>query len=277
MSKVLFSLILLGAALFCQAQTPEEARSQLAEAVGQAQGSLPRKSAFLTFTALQLSDDELEVRFRVDESCIRAEHYLRLLNDSRGQAFSVFNARNDNFPRLLLASGLGLHLWVSGSRSGKTSELRMSASALKALRKQLEADEQAGQNEFEEADSIQTEFSGELESLIRAGLPQDVGYGMQLTDLQEGPSFVLFRLTTDETVLTHRLLATASERSMALVSEALLASLLRSGSGYLKLLCSFYAQRGKGLKLVADTGSDTSPAVFLVTARQLAAACNSGR
>lgn len=183
MKKIVLFFALTLTSVFSYGQSQREF---LRLALSAANSELPMANGFITIEKLELVGDDIVFYTTIDEEMVTLDElssgYSRNKSDVIANAF----ANNRDFAEVIKEYGVGVRYIISGNRSENKLDFQFSNEDL-----MVALDNPVQHNDF---------VNGILADTNK-GLPMDMGYGMQMTEIFMENNYLCYQIKVDESII----------------------------------------------------------------------------
>lgn len=188
MKKIVLFFALALTSVFSYGQSQREL---LRLGLSAANSELPMANGFITIEKLELVGDDIVFYTTIDEEMVTLDElssgYSRNKSDVIANAF----ANNRDFAEVIKEYGVGVRYIISGNRSKNKLDLQFSNEDLMV----------ALDNPVQHNDIVKGILAD-----TNKGLPMDMGYGMQMTEIFMENNYLCYQIKVDESIMTLSLL-----------------------------------------------------------------------
>ena len=266
MKKFYLSLVLaMVCVLGLEAQTPAELRAQFAQAIQTYQKKLPKKyENGVKITQVEVTDSDFVIYIDVtDEQVGDFEQFKTMLSLYKGNFVKTLYDAKDAEVALFAKTGLNLKVNIRVMPSKKETVLTMTAAELAELHKGL----------FVNADLLPA-----IVEEMRKMLPQDWGDGLSLTDLYLEKDNLVYKIKTDESVLTIDLLNMLDDKDGEdVIKTMVLNEITISGDDGVKAFANTLIRAHLGIKVVFWSDQSVKRLTFFISPEEIESQMNAMR
>jgi len=266
MKKFYLSLVLaMVCVLGLEAQTPAELRAQFAQAIQTYQKKLPKKyENGVKITQVEVTDSDFVIYIDVtDEQVGDFEQFKTMLSLYKGNFVKTLYEAKDAEVALFAKTGLNLKVNIRVMPSKKETVLTMTAAELAELHKGL----------FVNADLLPA-----IVEEMRKMLPQDWGDGLSLTDLYLEKDNLVYKIKTDESVLTIDLLNMLDDKDGEdVIKTMVLNEITISGDDGVKAFANTLIRAHLGIKVVFWSDQSVKRLTFFISPEEIESQMNAMR
>lgn len=174
-----------------QAQIQDSIQNEALDALKQeviyANKQLPISIGPYRMQSMDISGNYYTVYIAADENQIDLDEYADEMIKDRTNVIALVSGNHKDFAALLVQSGLNLKLVISGSQSNRQRIVCLTADEIKRCA---------------ESDYDAKDYLVEMVEEINQGLPEDQGDGLLLTSLGIEGNDIVYKMLTDESVVT---------------------------------------------------------------------------
>ena len=266
MKKFYLSLVLaMGCVLGLEAQTQTELRTQFAQAIQALQKNLPKEYGNgVKLTRVEVTDSDFVMYIDVpDEQVGDFEQFKTMLSLYKGNFVKTLYEAKDAEVALFAKTGLNLKVNISVMPSKKETVLTMTAAELAELHKGL----------FVNADQLPS-----IVEEMRKTLPQEWGDGLSLTDLYLEQDNLVYKIKTDESVLTINLLNMVDDKDGEdVIKTMVLNEITISEDDGVKAFANTLIRAHLGIKLVFWSDQSVKRVTFFISPEEIESQVNAMR
>lgn len=191
---IIFSLLI---SFYSYALDKYEALSIIKQSVEESKTQLPLKVSNITFQSVEIRDNDYICNIIIDEDKIDYEYYYETMSENKMDAFSRTAGNKPAFAEAFAKSGLNYVINITGEQSHRQRQIFLSSKEINSSltsRKNTQLD-----------DNI-NDFISEAVEGMKEDLPEDWGDGLTLTDVYIENKYLVYKIHTDESILTIGLL-----------------------------------------------------------------------
>ena len=236
-----------------QDQVKNEAIVALQQDLEQANKQLPISIAYFTMQRMEIVGNDYTVYMTVDETQIDLDEYVNDLNKNKSNVLSLVSGNHENFSDLLVKSGLNLKFVVLGKQSERQKEVVLSTDEIK---------ENVG------ADYDAKDLMIETVEDMKQDLPEDWGDGLSLTSVYIDGNYVVYKIKTDETIITIELLKQYALKGNDM-EDSILEELNSTTDPSEKMFYKYLKDSGMGIKYVYFGNNPNDSAVVTITPKMI--------
>ena len=257
MKKFYLSLVLaMVCVLGLEAQTPAELRAQFAQSIQTYQKKLPKKyDNGVKITQVEVTDNDFVMYIDVpDEQVGDFEQFKTMLSLYKGNFVKTLYEAKDVEVALFAKTGLNLKVNIRAMPSKKETVFAMTAAELE-LAKGL---------------SVNPDQLPSIVEEMRKTLPQEWGDGLSLTDLYLEQDNLVYKIKTDESVLTINLLDKVdNEDGENTVKYVVLTEITALGDDNVKAFVNALIEVRLGIKIVFWSDQSAKQVTFFVSPEEV--------
>ena len=257
MKKFYLSLVLaMVCVLGLEAQTPAELRAQFAQSIQTYQKKLPKKyDNGVKITQVEVTDNDFGMYIDVpDEQVGDFEQFKTMLSLYKGNFVKTLYEAKDVEVALFAKTGLNLKVNIRAMPSKKETVFAMTAAELE-LAKGL---------------SVNPDQLPSIVEEMRKTLPQEWGDGLSLTDLYLEQDNLVYKIKTDESVLTINLLDKVdNEDGENTVKYVVLTEITALGDDNVKAFVNALIEVRLGIKIVFWSDQSAKQVTFFVSPEEV--------
>ena len=265
MKKFYLSLVL---AMLCvlglEAQTPAELRVQFAQLIQTYQKKLPKKyDNGVKITQVEVTDNDFVMYIDVpDEQVGDFEQFKTMLSLYKGNFVKMLYEAKDAEVALFAKTGLNLKVNIRAMPSKKETVFAMTAAELE-LAKGL---------------SVNPDQLPSIVEEMRKTLPQEWGDGLSLTDLYLEKDNLVYKIKTDESVLTINLLNMVDDKDGEdVIKTMVLNEITISGDDGVNAFANTLIRVHLGIKLVFWSDQSVKRVTFFISPEEIESQVNAMR
>ena len=265
MKKFYLSLVLaMVCVLGLEAQTPAELRAQFAQSIQTYQKKLPKKyDNGVKITQVEVTDNDFVMYIDVpDEQVGDFEQFKTMLSLYKGNFVKMLYEAKDEEVALFAKTGLNLKVNIRAMPSKKETVFAMTAAELE-LAKGL---------------SVNPDQLPSIVEEMRKTLPQEWGDGLSLTDLYLEKDNLVYKIKTDESVLTINLLNMVDDKDGEdVIKTMVLNEITISEDDGVKAFANTLIRAHLGIKLVFWSDQSVKRVTFFISPEEIESQVNAMR
>lgn len=266
MKKFYLSLVLaVVCVLGLEAQTQAELRTQFAQAIQTYQKNLPKKyDSGVKITQVEVTDSDFVMYIDVpDEQVGDFEQFKTMLSLYKANFVKTLYEAKDAEAALFAKTGLNLKVNIRVMPSKKETVFAMTAAELAELHKGLFVD---------------TDLLPAIVEEMRKTLPQDWGDGLSLTDLYLEKDNLVYKIKTDESVLTIDLLNMLDDKDGEdVIKTMVLNEITISEDDGVKAFANTLIRAHLGIKVVFWSDQSVKRLTFFISPEEIESQVNAMR
>lgn len=265
MKKFYLSLVLaMVCVLGLEAQTPAELRAQFAQSIQTYQKKLPKKyDNGVKITQVEVTDNDFVMYIDVpDEQVGDFEQFKTMLSLYKGNFVKMLYEAKDAEVALFAKTGLNLKVNIRAMPSKKETVFAMTAAELE-LAKGL---------------SVNPDQLPSIVEEMRKTLPQEWGDGLSLTDLYLEKDNLVYKIKTDESVLTINLLNMVDDKDGEdVIKTMVLNEITISEDDGVKAFANTLIRTHLGIKIVFWSDQSAKRVTFFISPEEIESQVNAMR